>query len=283
MPYASSQRSVLIRSIFKAGRFAPRALLTTMMGVGVVAFGALTSCGENDSPTAADTQVFKGAEVPFGNGSARTELAVRGTSVVSAAVVLSASALEGLPTQLPPMQSLEFILPLPTGGPATVFDHVGVNWQPTGHPPMGIYTTPHFDVHFYMVTQQQRDAISPADPQYAAKSARQPTPEARPLGYTLDPGGIPRMGVHAGAADAAENRGLPFTTSFIYGFYDGAMIFLEPMMTRTFLLSRPDTTMKIATPARYPRAGSYATAYNVRYDAAVREYRIELRDFVVRP
>lgn len=91
------------------------------------------------------------------------------------------------------------------------------------------------------------------------------------------------MGVHAGAADAAENRGLSFTTSFIYGFYDGSMIFLEPMLTRAFLLSRPDTTMKIATPAHYPRAGAYATAYNVHYDAAARAYRIELRDFVARP
>ncbi len=283
MPNASAPRSMPPRFILSTSRFASRAVLTTMMGIGVVAFGTLTSCGETDSPTAAAIQIFKGVDVPFGNGSARTEVAVRGTSVVSAAVVLSASALDGLPTQLPPMQSLEFILPFPTGGPATVFDHVGVNWQPTGHPPMDIYTTPHFDVHFYMVTQQQRDAISPADPQYGAKSTRQPSSEDRPLGYTLDPNGIPRMGVHAGAADAPEYRGRPFTTSFIYGFFDGSMIFLEPMLTRAFLLSRPDTTMRIATPARYPRSGAYATTYNVRYDTAAREYRIELRDFVVRP
>lgn len=61
------------------------------------------------------------------------------------------------------------------------------------------------------------------------------------------------------------------------------MIFLEPMLTRAFLLSQPDTRMKIATPVRYPRTGSYATAYSVRYDTAEREYRIELRDFVARP
>ena len=283
MQHTSTQSTVSSRHTPVQRRFTPRTVFAAILGVSVVAFGALTSCSDNDSPTAAAAQVFKGVEVPFGNGSARTELAVKGGNVVSAAVVLSATALEGLPTQLPPMQSLEFILPLPTGGPATVFDHVGVNWQPTGHPPMGIYTTPHFDVHFYMVTQAQRGAISPADPQYGAKSARQPTPEERPLGYTLDAGGIPRMGVHAGATDAAENRGLPFTTSFIYGFYDGGMIFLEPMLTRAFLLSRPDTTMKIATPARYPRSGAYATAYNVRYDSAAQEYRVELRNFVVQP
>jgi hypothetical protein len=253
----------------------------SVTGAAALSVGAVASCSDSE-PTAAAVQVLKGTQVPFGNGSARTELAIQGTTVVSAAVVLSETALDGLPAQLPPMQSLEFILPLPVGAPATVFDHVGVNWQPTGHPPMAIYTTPHFDVHFYMVTQQQRDAIGPGDAAFAAKTARQPTADERPLGYTLDPAAIPRMGVHAGATDAPENRGLPFTTTFVYGFYDGGMIFLEPMLTRAFLLSRPDTTMKIATPARYPRAGAYATSYGVRYDAVAHEYRIELRDFVAR-
>lgn len=283
MQHSSSPSTVPARSTYAPRRFTPRTVFAAGLWVSVVALGALTSCGDNDPPTAAPAQILKGIDVPFGNGSGRTELAMRGSTLVSAAVVLSESALEGLPAQLPPMQSLEFILPLPSGAPATVFDHVAVNWQPTGHPPMGVYTTPHFDVHFYTVTQQQRDAISPADPQFGAKTARQPTTEDRPSGYTLDPAAIPRMGVHAGAADAPENRGLPFTTSFIYGFYDGGMIFLEPMLTRAFLLSRPDTTMKIATPTHYPRPGAYATAYNVRYDAAAREYRIELRDFVGRP
>jgi hypothetical protein len=258
-------------------------IVAGVLSVSALALGALASCGDTDGPTAAPVRFLRGSEVPFGNGSARTEVGVQGGAVVSAAVVLSANALDGLPAQLPPMQSLEFILPLPAGAPAMVFDHVGVNWQPTGHPPANIYTTPHFDVHFYMVTQQQRDAINPADPQFAAKTAKQPTAEERPSGYTLDPAAIPRMGVHAGAADAPENRGQPFATTFVYGFYDGGLIFLEPMLTRAFLLSRPDTIMRIATPARYPRAGSYATAYAVRYDAAAREYRVELRDFVGRP
>jgi hypothetical protein len=264
-------------------RRAARALITaSVVGATALAVGALASCGDDDPPTAADVRVHRGADVPFGNGSARTEVAVRGATVVSVAVVLSQTALDGLPAQLPPMQSLEFVLPLPAGAPATVFDHVGVNWQPTGHPPMPTYVTPHFDVHFYTITSQQRDAIGPGDPQFAAKTARQPAPEERPAGYTLDVAAIPRMGVHAGAADTPESRGLPFTTTFVYGFWDGGMIFLEPMLTRAFLLTRPDTVMKIATPARYARSGAYPTAYAVRYDAEGREYRMELRDFVGR-
>ena len=147
---------------------------------------------------------------------------------------------------------------------------------------MNIYTTPHFDVHFYTITAQQRDAITPADPAFAAKTARQPAADALPPGYALDPAAIPRMGVHSGASSAPEQQGAPFATTFVYGFYDGSMIFLEPMMTRAFLLARPDTTIQIATPARYPRPGAYPTRYAYKYDAVARERRIELREFVQR-
>jgi len=147
---------------------------------------------------------------------------------------------------------------------------------------MNIYTTPHFDVHFYTITPQQRDAITPADPAFAAKTARQPSADALPPGYTLDPAAVPRMGVHAAASNGSEFQGAPFASTFIYGFYDGGMIFLEPMMTRALLLSRPDTTMSIATPARYPKPGAYPTSYGYKYDASARERRIELRGFVQR-
>ena len=259
----------------------------SVAGVSVVvalvglALAGLVSCGA-DSPTAAAVEIFKGANVTFGNGTARTEVGVQGANVVSVAVVLSENALDGLPTQLPPMTSQEFILPLPAAAPALVFTQVAVNWQPVGHPPMNIYTVPHFDVHFYTITAQQRDAITPADPTFAAKTARQPVVDALPAGYLLDPAAIPRMGVHAAASNAPELQGAPFASTFVYGFYDGGMIFLEPMMTRAFLLGRPDTTIKIITPAKYPRAGAYPTAYSYKYDAATRERRIELRDFVQR-
>jgi len=246
-----------------------------------VALTTMVSCGD-DLPAAATVEILRGADVAFGNGSARTEVQVRGTNVVSVAVILSENALDGLPMQLPPMTSQEYILPLPAGAPTMVFNQVIVNWQPVGHPPMNIYTTPHFDVHFYTITPQQRDAITPADPAFLAKTARQPTTDALPAGYVLDPVAIPRMGVHGGASNAPELRGAPFASSFIYGFYDGDMIFLEPMMTRAFLLSRPDTTISIVTPASYPKPGAYPTAYAYKYDSATRERRIELRAFVQR-
>lgn len=246
-----------------------------------VALAVLVSCTD-DSPAATNVKVLRGADVTFGNGTARTELQVKGTTVVSLAVVLSENALDGLPTQSSPMTSQEYVLPLPAGAPSMVFEQVAVNWQPVGHPPMNVYTTPHFDVHHYLITPQQRDAITPADPAFGAKTLRQPAADALPAGYVLDPAAVPRMGVHAAASAGSEFQGAPFASTFIYGFYDGGMIFLEPMMTRAFLSSRPDTTISIVTPARYPKPGAYPTAYGYTYDSAARERRIELRGFVQR-
>ncbi len=255
--------------------------MSMVLSIGVVV-AALASCGD-DSPTAAPIRVLKGSDVAFGNGTARSEVRVQDSKVMSVSVVLSENALDGLPTQLPPMTSQEFILPLPAGAPALVISQIAVNWQPTGHPPMNIYTVPHFDVHFYTIGATQRDAITPADPAFAAKTARQPAVDALPAGYVLDPAAIPRMGVHSALSNAPELQGAPFASTFIYGFYDGGMIFLEPMMTRAFLVAKPDTVIKIVTPSKYPAPGAYPTAYAYKYDAATRERRIELRDFVQRP
>ena len=90
------------------------------------------------------------------------------------------------------------------------------------------------------------------------------------------------MGAHSAPSNAPELQGAPFASTFVYGFYDGGMIFLEPMVTRAFLLAKPDTTIKIITPAKYARPGDYPTAYAYKYDAVARERRIELRDFVLR-
>ncbi len=274
-----AQRSSIAREYLRvAERRVTGAVALVLSGV---TLAVTISCSDN-SPTVVDVETLRGADVAFGNGSARTEVQVQGANVVSVAVVLSENALDGLPTQLPPMTSQEYILPLPAGAPAMVVEQVAVNWQPVGHPPMNVYTTPHFDVHFYMITPAQRDAMTPADPAFVAKALRQPAPDVLPPGYTLDPMPIPRMGAHAGASTGPEFQGTPFASTFIYGFYDGGMIFLEPMMTRAFLLSRPDTTIQIVTPARYPKPGAYPTAYAYKYDSASRERRVELRGFVGR-
>jgi hypothetical protein len=89
------------------------------------------------------------------------------------------------------------------------------------------------------------------------------------------------MGVHGADALSAEFRGTPVTRTFIYGFYQGQMVFVEPMVTRDFLASHPDVSSPVKQAAAYQTSGSYPTSYRIRYDASQHATFIELDSLVV--
>jgi hypothetical protein len=253
-----------------------------LAGTGVALFSAgviavLACSGDGSGP---DTRTLRGADIAVGGGLAHSEMVVDGDNAIqSIRVVFNEAALTNLPGTLP---NTEFIVPLPTGAPATVFNHIGINWQPNGHPPPMVYTLPHFDVHFYLISTQERDAISPADPTFGAKATKAPTTEEIVPRYVADPFAIPRMGTHWTDQDSHEFHGQPFTSTIVYGFYDGKMIFLEPMMTKAFLDSKPDQTKPLRVPTKYPKAGRYPSSYRVAFDNTAKEYRVEMLEFVAR-
>jgi hypothetical protein len=262
---------LLLSALRRRGR--PRLLALT----GALTLMALTLTRCSDS-TADDTRLLVGTKVTVGQGSARVEISVNGSGQPSnLAVVLDELAMSGLPVAM-----TEFILPMPTGATGLPFDHITLGWAPTGHPPAGIYDVPHFDIHYYLISMQQRDSITPASSQFAARTAKQPAASSIPLNYLGDPNAVPRMGVHWTDKTSPERNGQPFTKTFIYGFYDGAMVFLEPMIAKSFLESRQTVTADVASPAAFSRAGAYPTSYSVRYDAARKEYRVEVLGFVTR-
>jgi len=243
----------------------------------VATAGALACSNDSAGP---DTRTLRSAEIVVGAGRARTEVVLdRADRVQSVTAVFTRDALDGLPVTLP---TTEFIVPLPSDAPAMVFDHVGINWNPQGHPPPLVYTHPHFDVHYYLVSIQERDAMTPADPQFAVRATKAPPAEEIPTGYVGDPMGIPRMGTHWTDRSSHEFHGQTFTSTMVYGFYDGKMIFIEPMMTKAFLESRPDETRTLPVPAKYPQPGRYPTSWRVQYDPGAAEYRVELLGFTAR-
>jgi hypothetical protein len=199
-------------------------------------------------------------------------------------VTLTEDALTGLPAE-PPTGAVgwEYVLALPKEAAATGYDHVGLDWNPHGHKPPGVYTVPHFDVHFYMISEATRARIT-LQGDDLERARKQPPSELMPAGYVLPPGTAePRMGAHAINPVADEFHGRGFTKTFIYGFYDGRLIFLEPMLAKAFLEKRPDITEPVAVPPRYAAPGYYPTRYSVRYDAARKEYAIALEDLRRRP
>lgn len=62
----------------------------------------------------------------------------------------------------------------------------------------------------------------------------------------------------------------------------GRITFYEPMITRAYLLGRPDTCVSIKQPRAWGRAGYYPTAYCMRYAADSKSYTISLGRFAYR-
>lgn len=84
------------------------------------------------------------------------------------------------------------------------------------------------------------------------------------------------MGVHLVDPSSHEFHGQALTKTFIFGAYDSSVIFLEPMITKAYLETKPNVTEAIKLPAKFSRAGFYPTKYSVRFDAEKKEYTVTL-------
>jgi len=167
----------------------------------------------------------------------------------------------------------ERILDVPVDSSAGLpFRWISVNWNPAGHHNTP-YVQPHFDFHFNAVDRSRIEAIAPGRCGELAdcgdfKRATRPVPARYlPNGY-IDVGAVvPRMGNHLLDSQSPELKdSLPFTTTFIYGAYEGELIFWEPMITLDFLQKTHNVCMEIRQPKAFRQAGYYPTRYCVRQD-----------------
>lgn len=269
---------------------APRLALTA------AALSLLAACGQDRTMTdpeagpsrSADPRqgTFYGAAVKLGNGTARSYFTLENGVAVEVGVALSETALQGLPggsghSDGSHAHYNEYLLRMHPQNP-TPYRFVGLNWNPSGHEPEQIYGLPHFDFHFYTITVEERNAIDPADPQWAQKANNVPAPEYVPARYVpaappipgITPADIavPRMGVHWMDVASPELTGATFTETFIYGSWNGKMIFAEPMITRAFLETRPDYSRTLPTAQQGYNPGSYRIYWN----EGTKEYRVAL-------
>ena len=294
-------------------------ITTTRVTRAALALGALTlaalvpaACGD-PAPTGASagragapgTHREYGTPIRLGQGRARSYVVLDrkdGGRALEFGVALDERAMEGLPAHGagdgPHGNFVEMLLPLPADNP-TPFRLVELDWNPMGHG--APHEAPHFDFHFYTITAAERNAIVPTDPQFAAKAGTYPAVATVPpfivqpaaaLGLPPESVAVPRMGMHwidvrspelqimLGNPDAYR----PFTKTFIYGSWDGAFIFMEPMITREYIVAKRDATdpavrdewVPIPTSTSYPQGGFRPDAYRITYDAQAREYRIAL-------
>ena len=244
------------------------------------------------APAAHAQEVRYGPETALGEGTIRTYLIVDDSGNPSElGVAISETAMATLPdlSDKPPMESfIAMELTMPEGSPAP-YRLVGFDWNSIGHPPVDIYGEPHFDFHFYMIDTAVKSAILPAegeapnefgefaDTPFAERAMKAPTAGYLPVHYAYAPGSaVPMMGGHWIDPASHEFHGQAFDKTLIYGTWDGEVIFVEPMITKAFIESKPEGTYDIPAPEKVPSPGWYPSAYVVKYDANAKEHRIAL-------
>lgn len=224
--------------------------------------------------TQANTTLY-GTSQNLGQGNAATYVVLDDQGqVTEIGITLSESALTNLPTE-----ETELDLALPQVAiDTTPFTHVSLNWNPEGHLPTPIYGTPHFDVHFFTIAPTTRQAITVTGDNIA-QTYKTPDSQLIPAGYQLAPdSGVPREGAHWINPQSPEFQGEPhgFDHTFIYGFYDGTIDFLEPMVSKATLEQYPTIDEPIPQPDRHSTPGLYPTHYSITYEAQTHQYRISL-------
>ncbi|MCC6587636.1 MAG: hypothetical protein IT168_13145 [Bryobacterales bacterium] len=166
---------------------------------------------------------------------------------------------------------------LPSQGAGTGFQVLELDWNPHGHEPPGVYDLPHFDFHFYYISDSERMAI-PANATSAV------APQFLPAGYSQPGPTVPMMGGHAVDLTSAEFNGGIFSRTLVYGFHEGREIFVEPMITQAYLegLSGASTSL-IRQPGQYDMSvlpSLVPTSYRASYDLANDQYSVSVSDFI---
>jgi hypothetical protein len=253
-------------------RWHPTALLAAAF-MALLARGPATAAGK--------AATYEGKAVPIGQGAAHTVVRTDASGKLAAiGVMFTPGMLDGLPRPATGAEpDFPYLLPMPTPGPRTIVDHVVIDWESVGHPPPHVYDVPHFDFHFYLVSEVDQRSVVFSDERESGDVRQQPPRELLAAGYLVPPGtAVSRMGVHAIDPSAPEFHGGPFTARFLYGYYNRRQTFLEVMASLSFLESKPSFTAPVRRPKAHTKPGAYPSTYSVTYEPARDVYEVTLAD-----
>lgn len=216
------------------------------------------------------------------DGRVCTWATLSGETVVEFGATVPIGAIESAPLDLemvfPP--SPVAVIPLPDEvAQATGFNHLMINWEPHGHPP-ALFAVPHFDFHFYTVDPAVVTAIDCRD---VSKPGQ--LPEAYALPDITIPGlgelvglCVPGMGMHAMPAEEVAQTD-PFGASMLVGYYEGDVIFVEPMIARAKLLAAEGFTMEVPTVTTAGADVRWPSRFEAVYDESTQTYRFTYSGF----
>jgi hypothetical protein len=215
-----------------------------------------------------------GEVTPLGNSELRTFAELDNNKrIVSLGVAIRNATLTHLPADMKMIK-----LRLPPRADLAPYKFIEVDWNPHGHEPPGVYDVPHFDFHFYTMPLEDVAKITCAGADQPVCMKMPPANQVADK-YAPTPAGVPMMGWHWVDTLAPEFNGGKFSKTFIYGFYNGNVTFLEPMVTLEYLMSGANSTTPIRQPATFPKHGIYPRAYEVAYDSIHKVHYVRIKNF----
>lgn len=247
--------------------------------------GGLTTTDLAQHNSSLNYNTFYGPQVQMGKGHSRSWINIsHDGKPLAIGIEMTNGALNGLPQDPANFAAATFIFPLhQKAKKLTPFDHIVINWNVHGHEPQHVYDIPHFDFHFYKISLADQLAIPPYSTASAAAFDNDPPPGYMPSLYLHTPGGVPQMGAHWIDLLSPEFHGQLFTHTFIYGSYNGHVIFEEPMITLATLVSGNTIHNDFRQPEHFdPDNTYYPTRYNIWQDNTNNRHYVSLDNMVWR-
>ncbi|MDQ3022330.1 MAG: T9SS type A sorting domain-containing protein [Bacteroidota bacterium] len=213
-----------------------------------------------------------GDSAAVGNGVVRTFAQV---NVLGKRDLIGVSLTAGVLNNLDTVRR-GFVLRFPVTQFDSLVNHMWFVWNPQGHGPVppGYNLPPHFDFHFVTASISEREGIIGGPDSILSQ-------EYTPIDHVQAPGGaIPGHGSHWVDSTSPVVKGIALLRNYhSYGFYRGKLFFFEAHVSRSYLLTNPDTTFNLKHPDKVTRDGNYPKSYYVRYNASSQTYNVVLQEF----
>lgn len=225
-------------------------------------------------------RVFKGPQVQYGEGKLRSFVSFNDDDFpVEIGFIMTSGIFDNL--EILPDDQIFTVLPLhQKAKEVTPFEHIGLKWS-QGHGP--VFFSQHFDLYFFMISNEERLAIPPFSPATESMFMLYPPDGFMPENYFAPPGeggAFPQVGKHWLPANFPDY--LPFTSIMVLGTFNGEFTFIQPMATVDFLLSNPDFSAPYSQPEMFQESTNYPTRYNIYVDPKTGDIYVSLSHFVAR-
>jgi hypothetical protein len=207
--------------------------------------------------------------------------------VLKAGVVIPIAVIEHAPKTMDMNAHIkaDAVLELPAVVRKTTFlNHLGLFWNPMGHPPTERYGAPHWDFHFFNIQPKQAVAIDCKDLMLENPSQIAPgwLPTVPPNAPAKD-FCVPLMGFHSGPLSEFKAPGQfldgQFDKVMLGGYYKGQFQFIEPMVTNALLEQHQNFSLPVPQPASIGKPTLYPTKFDAIYDAGSQAYHLEFSVF----